>query len=149
MVTTEPSIQNQMVSHRQAMGIALKDLGARYPSLVVLSPDVGTSTQAARFQQDFSQRYFCTGISEMNTVGMVAGFASSGFIPLVIAFSVFITGKAWETVRTSVAYPRWNVKLIGTHAGISAGADGGSHQATEDIALMCAIPGIIFHGRET
>ena len=110
---------------------------------MVLSPDVGTSTQAIQFKRSYPERYFCTGISEMNTVGMAAGFASSGFIPMVVAFSIFITGKAWEMVRTSVAYPRHNVKLVGTHAGISVGPDGASHQATEDIALMRAIPGMV------
>jgi transketolase len=134
---------NQMVSHRDALGAALVELGKEYPELVILSPDVGTSTQAVQFKKAFPERYFCTGISEMNTVGMAAGFATSGFIPMVIAFSIFITGKAWEMVRTSVAYPRHNVKLVGTHAGISVGPDGASHQATEDIALMRAIPGMV------
>jgi len=132
----------KMHSQRDALGKALLALGKEYKQLVVLSPDVGTSTKAAEFGKKFPERYICTGIAEMNTVGIAAGLASMGFIPIVTGYAIFIAGKAWEPFRNSVAYPHLNVKMVGTHAGINVGEDGVTHQAIEDIALMRSIPGL-------
>jgi len=130
------------MSHRKALGIALPVLGAEYPNLVVLSPDVGPSTQAIRFKDFYPRRYFCTGISEQNTLGMASGLAASGWISIVAGYAIFVGGKAWEQIRNTIAYPHLNVKIVATHAGINVGADGVTHQAIEDIALMRAIPGM-------
>ena len=129
-------------SQRKALGDALVQLGQEYPQLFVLSPDVGSSTNANKFNTAYPDRYTCTGIAEMNTVGIAAGLAYLGFIPVIAGYAIFITGKAWEPFRNSVAYPHLNVKLIGTHAGINVGPDGATHQAIEDLALMRVIPGI-------
>lgn len=129
-------------SQRDALGKALVQLGAEYPSLVVLSPDVGLSTKAIDFQKKFPDRYICTGIAEMNTVGMAAGLSYMGLLPVVAGYAMFIAGKAWEPFRNTVAYPHRRVILVGTHAGINVGADGATHQAIEDIALMRSIPGM-------
>jgi transketolase len=129
-------------SQREALGKALVSLGEEYPDLFVLSPDVGTSTKAHDFQERFPDRYVCTGIAEMNTVGIAAGLANLRFIPLVAGYAMFIAGKAWEPFRNSIAYPHLNVKLAATHAGINVGPDGVTHQAIEDIALIRSIPGV-------
>ena len=129
-------------SQRTALGEALVELGEKYPELFVLSPDVGTSTKAREFQKIFPNRYVCTGIAEMNTIGIAAGLANMNYIPLVAGYAMFVGGKAWEPFRNSVAYPHLNVKIVGTHAGINVGPDGVTHQAIEDIALMRSIPGV-------
>ncbi len=131
-----------MASHRDGLGKAFQVLGNEYPNLIVLSPDVAPSTQAIKFQAAFPERYINTGISEMNTIGMAAGFSTSGWIPLIAGYAMFIAGKAWEPIRNSVAYPHLNVKIVATHAGINVGQDGVTHQAIEDIALMRVIPGM-------
>jgi transketolase len=132
----------QKTAQRDALGKALLMLGEKYPHLFVLSPDVGTSTKAIEFGKKFPERYACTGIAEMNTVGIAAGLSTMGFIPLVAGYAMFVAGKAWEPFRNSVAYPHLNVKIVGTHAGINVGPDGVTHQAIEDIALMRSIPGV-------
>lgn len=129
-------------SQRTALGEALVVLGEIYPELFVLSPDVGTSTKAHDFQKRFPDRYVCTGIAEMNTIGIAAGLANMNYVPLVAGYAMFVGGKAWEPFRNSVAYPHLNVKIVGTHAGINVGPDGVTHQAIEDIALMRSIPGV-------
>ena len=125
---------------RDALGESLLVLGAKYQNLFVLSPDVGTSTKAAVFGKEYPDRYACTGIAEMNTIGVAAGLSNMGFIPLVAGYAMFIAGKAWEPFRNSVAYPKLNVKIVGTHAGINVGPDGVTHQATEVIAIMSSLP---------
>ena len=129
-------------SQRDALGEALLALGEKHPNLFVLSPDVGLSTKAVDFGKKFPKRYACTGIAEMNTIGVAAGLSNMGFIPLIAGYAMFVAGKAWEPFRNSVAYPHLNVKIVGTHAGINVGPDGVTHQAIEDIALMRSIPGV-------
>ncbi len=131
---------SQPLSQTNALGDALKIIGEEYPKTLVLSPDVGTSTKAIKFKENFSDRYICTGISEMNTIGLAAGLSQMDWIPIVIGYGMFVAGKGWEPFRNCIAYPNFNVKLIGTHGGINVGQDGVTHQAIEDIALMRAIP---------
>jgi transketolase len=130
------------VAQRDALGDAFPILGEAYPNLIVLSPDVSPSTRATRFRDTFPERFICTGISEQNTISMAAGLSTSGWIPLVAGYAMFIAGKAWEPIRNSIAYPHLNVKIVATHAGINVGPDGVTHQATEDLALMRSIPGM-------
>ena len=130
------------VAQRDALGDALVKLGEAHADLVVLSPDVAPSTRATKFQAAYPDRYVCTGIAEQNTVGMAAGLSTAGWVPLVAAYAMFLAGKAWEPIRITIGYPKLNVKLVATHAGINVGPDGVTHQATEDMALMRAIPGM-------
>jgi len=138
-----PSKQPEAVEQRAVLGDALVRLGATHPNLVVLSPDVSRSTGAIKFKTAYPERFICTGISEQNTIGVAAGLAMQGWIPLVAAQSIFIAGKGWEPFRQTVAYPHLNVKIVGTHGGINVGPDGVSHQAIEDIAIMRVIPGVV------
>jgi transketolase len=133
----------QAVEQRIALGDALVKLGADYPDLVVLSPDVSLSTRATKFKAAFPDRFICTGISEQNTLGMAAGLSTMGWTPVVAGYAMFVVGKAWEPMRNSIAYSHLNVKIVATHAGINVGADGVTHQAIEDIALMRAVPGMV------
>jgi len=128
---------------RIALGEALVNLGRDYPELVVLSPDVSPSTRATKFRAAYPERFICTGIAEQNTLGMAAGLAATGWLPLVAGYAMFVGGKAWEPLRNSIAYSGLNVKIVATHAGINVGPDGVTHQAIEDIALMRAIPGMV------
>lgn len=130
-------------AQRDALGEAMVQLGKEYSNLAVLSPDVAPSTRATKFQAAFPDRYICTGISEQNTAGMAAGLSTSGWIPLVAGYAMFIGGKAWEPIRNTIGYPKLNVKLVATHAGINVGPDGVTHQATEDLAIMRSIPGMV------
>lgn len=128
------------MEQRAALGDALVLLGKEYPNLVVLSPDVSLSTKAVKFKAAYPERFVCTGIAEQNTVGMAAGLSTTGWIPVVVGYAMFIGGKAWEPIRNSIVYSGFNVKIVATHAGINVGPDGVTHQAIEDIALMRAIP---------
>ncbi len=130
------------VEQRAMLGDALVALGKDYPNLVVLCPDVSRSTGAIRFREAFPDRFFSTGVSEQNTIGMASGLSREGWIPLVTGFAMFVVGKPWEPLRNSIAYPGNNVKIIGTHSGINVGPDGVTAQAIEDIALTRAIPGM-------
>ena len=130
------------MEQRAALGDALVHLGQEYPNLVVLSPDVSLSTKAVKFKAAYPDRFVCTGIAEQNTLGMAAGLSTTGWIPVVAGYAMFVGGKAWEPIRNSIAYSKFNVKIVATHAGINVGPDGVTHQAIEDIALMRAIPGM-------
>lgn len=130
------------VEQRAMLGDALVQLGREYPQVVVLCPDVSRSTGAGKFRDAFPERYFSTGVSEQNTIGMASGLSKEGWLPIVVGFAMFVIGKPWEPLRNSIAYPGNNVKIIGTHAGINVGADGVTAQAIEDIALTRAIPGM-------
>jgi transketolase len=130
------------VSQRTALAEAFKLLGAEYPDLVVLSPDTSRTTGAREFRDRYPGRFFCTGVSEMNTLGLAAGLALEGWRPLVAGMAMFVAGKAWEPMRQCIAYPGLDVKIVATHAGISVGPDGVTHQAVEDLALMRAVPGM-------
>lgn len=125
---------------RDGYGQALKELGEQRKDVVVLDADLSSSTKTGVFAKAFPDRFYNVGVAEQNLVGMAAGFALSGLVPFASSFAMFLAGRAWEIVRNSVAYPGLNVKLVASHAGITVGEDGASHQIIEDIALMRAIP---------
>lgn len=128
---------------REGYGKALVELGAQYPNLVVLDADLAAATKTSMFQQAYPDRHIDCGIAESNMVGIAAGMATMGKIPFVSSFAMFAAGRAFEQVRNSVGYPRLNVKIGASHAGITVGEDGASHQCNEDIALMRAIPDMV------
>jgi transketolase len=130
----------KMMSNREAYGRALVSLGEKNPDVVVLEADLGISTHTYMFGERFPKRYFEMGIAEANMMGFAAGLAMGGKIAYVSTFCVFASMRACEQVRTSIAYPKLNVKIVATNAGIEIGPDGVTHQAIEDIAVMRAIP---------
>lgn len=125
---------------REAYGRTLVDLGRRYPELVVLDADLTVSTRTNLFGKEFPKRFFTMGVSEQDMMATAAGFALAGKIPFASTFAVFATGRAWEHIRQSIAFPNLNVKIVATHAGVTVGEDGATHQALEDIALMRVLP---------
>ncbi|WP_292460212.1 transketolase family protein [Methanothermococcus sp.] len=125
---------------RNAYGETLVELGKKYPNLVVLDADLSGSTKTKMFAKEYPDRFFNTGIAEQNMVGMAAGLARTGKIVFASTFAMFASGRAWEQIRNSVAYADLNVKIVATHSGITVGEDGATHQMTEDIAIMRAIP---------
>jgi len=129
-------------SVREAYGQTLVELGRQNPDIVVLDADLSRSTMTHFFASEFPERIFDCGIAEQNMVGIAAGLAASGKIPFASTFSVFIPGRCFDQVRMSIAQPQRNVKLVTTHSGITVGEDGTSHQAIEDLALACALPGL-------
>ena len=129
-----------MISNREAYGKALVLLGEKNPDVVVLDADLGKSTNTYRFGQRFPERYFNMGVAEANMMGFAAGLAAGGKIPYASTFCIFASLRAGEQVRNSIAYPRLNVKIVATNAGIEIGRDGVTHQSVEDIAVMRAIP---------
>ena len=131
------------IATRVSYGEALKAMGAEYPNLVVLDADVAASTMTATFKKEFPDRHIDCGIAEANMMDIAAGLSTCGKIPFVSAFAMFAAGRAFEQVRNSVGYPKLNVKIGGTHAGITVGEDGASHQCNEDFALMRVIPGMV------
>ena len=128
------------IATREAYGEALLQLGRENSDVVVLDADLSKSTKTYDFGKHFPERFFNMGIAEQNMVGTAAGLAASGKIAFCSTFAVFAAGRAFEQIRNSVAYPRLNVKIGASHAGITVGEDGGSHQAIEDIAIMRALP---------
>lgn len=128
---------------RDAYGKALLELGQRYENVVVLDADLSKSTKTADFAKAFPDRFINAGIAEQNMMGMAAGLAASGKVVFASSFAIFATGRAFEMVRNSLAYGNLNVKVCATHAGITVGEDGGSHQSVEDIALMRSIPNML------
>lgn len=132
-----------MKATRQAYGEALVKLGKLNKDVVVLEADLSKSTMTTFFQKEFPERHINVGIAEANLIGTAAGIATTGKIPFASTFAMFAAGRAFDQIRNSVAYPKLNVKICPTHAGISLGEDGGSHQSVEDIALMRAIPGMV------
>ncbi len=128
---------------RDAYGKALIKLGAMYPQLVVLDADLSGSTKTKEFAKEFPGRFFNMGIAEQNLYGTSAGMAISGKIVCASTFAMFAAGRAFEIIRNSIGYTRANVKICATHAGITVGEDGASHQTIEDIALMRTIPGMV------
>ncbi|WP_252238433.1 transketolase family protein [Clostridium sp. VAP51] len=125
---------------RESYGMALVELGRENEKVVVLDADLSKSTKTNGFKEEFKDRFFNAGIAEQNLMGMAAGFANVGNIPFASTFAVFATGRAFEIIRNSICYPKVNVKIAATHAGITVGEDGGSHQSVEDIALMNSLP---------
>jgi len=125
---------------RDWYGKALIELGGKNSEVVVLTADLGDSTRASQFKKSFPDRYFNFGVAEANMIGASAGFAASGKHPFVSTFAVFATGKAWEQVRQVLAYPNLPVRIVATHAGLTVGEDGASHQTLEDISNMRVLP---------
>lgn len=130
-------------STRQAYGEALVELGKINENVVVLDADLTKSTKTNLFQKEFPNRHINVGIAEADLMAMAGGMSTCGKIPFASTFAMFAAGRAFDQVRNTIAYPRLNVKIAPTHAGISVGEDGGSHQSVEDIALMRAIPGMV------
>ena len=128
------------IATREAYGKALVKLGKTNDHVVVLDADLSKSTKTNDFFKAYPNRFFNMGIAEQNLLGAACGFAASGKIPFVSTFAMFATGRAFEVIRNSVCYPKLNVKICATHAGITVGEDGGSHQSVEDISLMRSIP---------
>ena len=130
------------IATRESYGNALVALGEKYDNLVVLDADLAEATKTGIFKKAFPERHIDCGIAESNMVGIAAGIAATGKVPFCSSFAMFAAGRAFEQVRNSVGYPHLNVKIGATHAGISVGEDGASHQCNEDIALMRTIPGM-------
>ena len=131
------------IATRESYGNALKELGAEYPDLVVLDADLAEATKTGTFKKAYPDRHIDCGIAECNMMGIAAGLSLVGKIPFVSSFAMFAAGRAFEQVRNSIGYPHLNVKIGATHAGITVGEDGASHQCNEDIALMRTIPGMV------
>ena len=131
------------IATRESYGNALTELAEQYPELVVLDADLAAATKTGVFKKAYPERHIDCGIAECNMVGIAAGLATTGKIPFVSSFAMFAAGRAFEQVRNSVGYPKLNVKIGATHAGISVGEDGATHQCNEDLALMRTIPGMV------
>ncbi len=131
---------NEKIATREAYGAALVELGQKNHAVVVLDADLSKSTKTFDFSQKFSNRFFNMGIAEQNMMGTAAGLAAAGKIAFASTFAVFATGRVYDQIRNSIAYPRLNVKIGATHAGLTVGEDGASHQSVEDIALMRCLP---------
>ncbi|HLR34472.1 MAG TPA: transketolase family protein, partial [Tissierellales bacterium] len=126
----------KMMSTRDAYGEALKELGLKNKDVVVLDADLSGSTRTGVFKETYPDRFFNVGIAEQNLMGTAAGLASTGKIPFASTFAVFATGRSYEIIRNSICYPKLNVKVAATHAGLTVGEDGATHQALEDLSLM-------------
>lgn len=131
------------IATRDSYGNALVELGREHENLVVLDADLAGATKTGMFKKAYPQRFFDCGIAEANMTGIAAGFATCGKVPFMSSFAMFAAGRAFEQVRNSIGYPHLNVKIGATHAGISVGEDGATHQCNEDIALMRTIPGMV------
>ena len=131
------------IATRASYGNALVELGKKYDNLVVLDADLAAATQTGIFKKEFPERHIDCGIAECNMAGVAAGIATTGKVPFFSTFAMFASGRAYEQVRNSIAYPQLNVKIGATHGGISVGEDGASHQCCEDFALMRVIPGMV------
>ena len=131
------------IATRDSYGNALAELGKEYENLVVLDADLAGATKTSVFQKAFPNRHIDCGIAEANMTGIAAGLATCGKIPFASSFAMFSAGRAFEQVRNSIGYPHLNVKIGATHAGISVGEDGATHQCNEDLALMRTIPGMV------
>ena len=128
---------------RESYGEALAELAEEYPQVVVLDADLAAATKTGIFKKACPERFIDCGIAECNMVGVAAGLATCGKIPFATSFAMFAAGRAFEQVRNSVGYPHLNVKIVGSHAGISVGEDGATHQCNEDLALMRTIPNMV------
>lgn len=130
------------IATRESYGNALVELAEKYPQLCVLDADLAAATKTAIFKKKYPERFYDCGIAEANMMGVAAGLAATGMIPFASSFAMFAAGRAYEVIRNSIGYPHLNVKIGATHAGISVGEDGATHQCNEDIALMRTIPGM-------
>lgn len=131
------------IATRESYGKALVELGKTYPELVVLDADLAAATKTNVFKNEFPERHIDVGIAEGNMMSIAAGMATMGKVPFVSSFAMFAAGRAFEQVRNAIGYPHLNVKIGATHAGITVGEDGATHQCNEDIALMRTIPGMV------
>ena len=131
------------IATRESFGNALAELGKEHPEVVVLDADLAGATKTGVFKKAFPERHIDCGIAECNMMGIAAGLATTGKVPFASTFAMFAAGRAFEQVRNSVGYPKLNVKIGATHAGISVGEDGATHQCNEDLALMRTIPGMV------
>lgn len=131
------------IATRESYGNALAELGAEHKDVVVLDADLAAATKTGVFKKAFPERFIDCGIAESNMMGVAAGLAATGLVPFASSFAMFAAGRAFEQVRNSIGYPHLNVKIGATHAGISVGEDGATHQCNEDIALMRTIPGMV------
>lgn len=133
----------EKIATRAAYGNALVELADKYPELVVFDADLAGATMTKGFSKAYPDRFFDMGIAEANMTGVAAGMATCGFKPFINTFAMFAAGRSWEQVRNSICYPGLNVKVIGSHGGLSVGEDGATHQCIEDYAIMRAIPGMM------
>ena len=131
------------IATRDSYGQSLVELGAEHEEIVVLDADLAAATKTGMFKKAYPDRFIDCGIAESNMMGVAAGLAASGMVPFASSFAMFAAGRAYEQVRNSIGYPHLNVKIGATHAGISVGEDGATHQCNEDIALMRSIPGMV------
>ena len=131
------------IATRESYGNALAELGKEFDNLVVLDADLAAATKTGIFKKAFPERHIDCGIAECNMMGVAAGLATTGKVPFASSFAMFAAGRAFEQVRNSIGYPHLNVKIGATHAGITVGEDGATHQCNEDIALMRTIPGMV------
>ena len=131
------------IATRESYGNALVELGKEHEDVVVLDADLAAATKTGTFKKAFPERHIDCGIAECNMIGVAAGIATTGQVPFASSFAMFAAGRAYEQVRNSVGYPKLNVKIGASHAGISVGEDGATHQCNEDIALMRTIPGMV------
>ena len=131
------------IATRDSYGNALVELGKEHEELIVLDADLAGATKTCIFQKEFPERHWDCGIAECNMTGIAAGLSTCGKVPFISSFAMFAAGRNYEQVRNSIGYPHLNVKIGATHAGISVGEDGATHQCLEDIALMREIPGMV------
>lgn len=135
--------EKKKIATRESYGNALAELGKEHEDIVVLDADLAAATKTGVFKKAFPERHIDCGIAECNMMGVAAGLSTTGKVPFASSFAMFAAGRAFEQVRNSIGYPKLNVKIGATHAGISVGEDGASHQCNEDMALMRAIPGMV------
>ncbi len=131
------------IATRESYGNALVELGKEHDNLIVLDADLAAATKTGIFKKEFPDRHIDCGIAESNMAGIAAGLSTCGYVPFMSSFAMFAAGRAFEQVRNSIGYPHLNVKIGATHAGISVGEDGATHQCNEDLALMREIPGMV------
>lgn len=134
--------QDKKIATRQSYGEILKELGEQNENIVVLDADLSTATKTEIFAKEFPNRFFDMGIAEQDMIGTAAGFATCGKIPFASTFAVFAAGRAYDQIRNSVCYPNLNIKICATHAGVTVGEDGATHQMLEDISMMRTIPNL-------
>ena len=137
------------IATRESYGNALAELGKEHEDVVVLDADLAAATKTGVFKKAFPERHIDCGIAECNMMGVAAGIATTGKVPFASSFAMFAAGRAFEQVRNSIGYPHLNVKIGATHAGLSVGEDGATHQCNDDIALMRTIPGMVVIDRKS
>lgn len=135
--------ESKKIATRESFGMALCELAKDHDDIIVLDADLAAATKTEIFKKAYPDRFFDCGIAEGNMIGVAAGLAATGKVPFAASFAMFVTGRAYEQVRNSVGYPQLNVKIAGSHAGITVGEDGATHQCCEDLALMRTIPGMV------